>query len=262
MREVAVSDQDEPAGSPVPLPGQLTKVVALDGPAGSGKSTVSRLVAQALGWRFVDTGASYRAVTLAVLRAGVDPEDPAAVAAAAAGARVVLVTDPAAPRVLLDGDDVTSEIRSGPVTAHVSAVSAVPAVRQRLIDLQRAAMGVDGAVVEGRDIATVVAPEAAVKVYLDARPDVRAARRAGEGSAAVASPATPAASGPASRSELDPAVVAAVAQDLSRRDSRDHKTNPLVVSEGALHLDTSDLSLAEVVEAVVELVRAAGLVPA
>lgn len=266
------------AGAPqrvprVPSVEELTRVVALDGPAGSGKSTVSRLVAEALGWRFVDTGATYRALTLAVLRAGVDPEadgSEAALLAAVRDAEVLLLTDPSAPRVLLDGVDVSVAIRSPEVTRHVSAVSAVPAVRQRLIELQRQAMGVEGAVVEGRDIATVVAPLAAVKVYLDARPEVRAARRAGDthtGVVAAASAGRASApvadqGDPAGASGLAPGASAAtdaVAADLARRDARDHQTNRLEVSEGALHLDTSDLSLSEVVAAIVRLVRDAGL---
>ncbi|MCW2585726.1 MAG: (d)CMP kinase [Frankiales bacterium] len=248
---------------PVPTPEQLTKVVALDGPAGSGKSTVARLVAGALGWRFVDTGASYRAITLAVMRSGADLEDQEAVATAARGARVELVTDPAAPQVFLDGTDVTREVRGEQVTALVSAVSAVPAVREVLIALQRRTMGLSGAVVEGRDIATVVAPRAAVKVYLDARPEVRARRRAGEvselraGKAAVTTDAVPARA--AAETGAAQELERQVAQDLARRDSLDNQTNRLQASHGAIDLDTSDLSLDEVVAAVVALVRDAGV---
>ncbi|MFN2536557.1 MAG: (d)CMP kinase, partial [Mycobacteriales bacterium] len=167
-------------GQPVPDVEHLVRVVALDGPAGSGKSTVARLTARRLGWRFVDTGASYRAVTLAVLRAGADPQDGTQCLQVAQSARVELRTDPDETGVLLDGEDVSQAIREPEVTAAVSAVSSHPEVRARLVALQRAAMGTEGAVVEGRDIATVVAPRAALKVYLDARPEVRAARRARE----------------------------------------------------------------------------------
>jgi cytidylate kinase len=233
-------------GSVAPTPAELVRVVALDGPAGSGKTTVAQRVAAVLGWRFVDTGATYRAVTLAVLRAEVDLDDSTAVASAAADARVELRTDPAASGVLLDGEDVSSQIRTAQVTAHVSAVSALPAVRQRLVELQRRAMGTAGAVVEGRDIATVVAPQAGVKVYLDARPDVRARRRAGE-----VTPEAEAVPGEVER---------AVAHALATRDALDHQTNKLEASDGALHLDTSDLSLDQVVDAVVRLVMGAGLV--
>jgi cytidylate kinase len=228
-------------GEPAPSIEELTKVVALDGPAGTGKSTVCRLVAQRLGWRFVDTGATYRAVTLAVLRAGADPEDASAAERAARAADVTLITDPASPGVLLDGVDVGADIRTPEVTAAVSAVSTHPGVRTLLVELQRRAMGTDGAVVEGRDIATVVAPQAAVKVFLDARPEVRAARRAGELTGTVPS---------------DPAAVQAA---LLARDARDNQTNALVPSGGAVHVDTSDLTLDQVVDAVVALVAQAGL---
>lgn len=231
----------------LPGPAELVRVVALDGPAGSGKSSVARRVAAELGWRFVDTGATYRAVTLAVLRAGVDPADTPAVLEAASAAHVQLGTDPDVPAVSLDGIDVSTEIRSSEVTAHVSAVSALPAVRTLLIALQRHAMGTEGAVVEGRDIATVVAPRAAVKVYLDARPEVRAQRRAAETHAGAHVSAL-------AESER------AVARDLARRDTVDSHTNPLEASDGAVHLDTSDLTLDEVVRAIVLLVREAGLV--
>lgn len=222
----------------------LRRVIALDGPAGSGKSTVARQAALALGWRFVDTGATYRAATLAVLRAGV-ADDPEAVVRVATGARIELSTDPHESWVRLDGDDVTSEIRSLGVTAAVSAVSAVPAVREHLVAVQRAAMGTEGAVVEGRDIATVVAPRAAVKVYLDATPEERARRRAGEVRTA---------------DQEDPAAFErAVKAALEQRDALDSQTNKLEASDGAVHLDTTELSLTQVVEAVVELARQAGL---
>lgn len=217
-----------------PAPDALTRVVALDGPAGTGKSSVARGVARRLGWKFVDTGATYRAATLAVLTEGVDPHDPEAVLAVVGPARIALVTDPGAPAVLLNGLDVSADIRSAEVTAAVSAVSAVPAVRQLMIAVQRSATGLDGAVVEGRDIATVVAPKAMLKVYLDARPEVRARRRAGE---------------------LNVANPEHVERDLQRRDGLDNQTNKLEVSEGAVHLDTSDLMLDQVIDAIVELVR-------
>jgi len=223
-----------------PLRPTPQRVVALDGPAGSGKSTVARLVAARLGWRFVDTGATYRAVTLAVLRSGVALTDVDGIARVATGARVELATDPDQGAVRLDGIDVSREIRERDVTDAVSAVSAVPEVRRHLLVLQREALGQDGAVAEGRDISTVVAPDAAVKVYLDARPEVRARRRAGE----VAS--------------VDERQVAV---DLARRDGLDARTNPLSASEGAVHVDTSDLSLEQVVDAIVGLARQAGMAP-
>lgn len=223
---------------------QLVKVVALDGPAGSGKSTVARSVARALGWRFVDTGATYRAATVAVLRAGADVGDPVAVLQVARSAHIELSTDPDANVVLLDGEDITSEIRSAKVSATVSAVSAVPQVRQLLIEVQRAAMGTAGAVVEGRDIATVVAPHAAVKVFLDADPEVRARRRAGE----------------VTQSTVEAeAIEAAVALALRTRDLLDNQTNKLEASDGAVHVDTTLLSIDQVTEVVVRLALAAGV---
>jgi cytidylate kinase len=241
----------------VPDVAALTKVVALDGPAGSGKSTVARRTAQALGWRFVDTGATYRAVALHVLRAGVPLDDAAGIGRVAQGAEVELDVDPLSARVLLAGEDVSAEIRSPQVTAAVSAVSAVPAVRARLVQLQRGLMGTEGAVVEGRDIATVVAPHAAVKVYLDAREEVRARRRAGEQERAQGDASL---SGSDSRLPDDRGLDEVQAA-IRARDARDNQTNRLEVSEGAIHIDTSDLSLDEVVAAVVALVRAAGFEP-
>ena len=248
------------------MPGvaELTRVVALDGPAGSGKSTVARRTAQALGWRFVDTGATYRAVTLAVLRSGVPLEDEAAVAAVARAARVRLGVDPSSMLVELDGVDVSSEIRGPAVTAAVSAVSAVPAVRAWLVLLQRRLMGTAGAVVEGRDIATVVAPNAGLKIYLDAREEVRARRRAADSHHGVAIEQLADRAGASGRQAAPDAAAAVplsvVQRDLRRRDALDSQTNRLEVSEGAVHLDTSDLSLDEVVGAVVDLARTAGLV--
>jgi len=228
-----------------------TRVVALDGPAGSGKSTVARRVAAELAWRFVDTGATYRALTLAVLRDGVDPADGEGVLRVAGLVRVGLGLDPRAPSVLLDGQDVTREIRTAQVTAQVSAVSGHPAVREVLLHWQRAALGRDGAVAEGRDVASRVAPRAAVKVYLDADPAVRARRRAGDGDPGVAVTSTAGSSG----AGLEPAV----AVDLARRDALDGATNPLRAVDGAVHLDSSALSIDEVVRRVLDLVAAAGL---
>ena len=161
-----------------------SRVVALDGPSGSGKSTVARELARRLGWRYVDTGATYRAATLAVLRAGTDLTDERGIAAVVASAEVSVSPDPDAPGVVLDGEDVSDEVRGAAVTSAVSAVSAVPAVRQQLVDLQRELAG-EAAVLEGRDIGTAVFPAAAVKVFLDASPEVRAGRRAGDADAGV-----------------------------------------------------------------------------
>ena len=155
-------------GRGAPVSGRLHGVVAMDGPSGTGKSTVSRRLARSVGAAYLDTGAMYRAVTLAVLRAGVDPDSPDAEKVAIAAAKTVRsVTDPSAPIVLLDGEDVEAEIRGPEVTRAVSAVSAKPPVRDALVDQQRAVIAENpGIVVEGRDIGSVVVPHAPLKVYL------------------------------------------------------------------------------------------------
>lgn len=226
-----------------------TRVIALDGPSGSGKSTVARRLATRLDWRYVDTGATYRAATLAVLRRGADLADPLEVSATVSAARIELSTDPAAPRVLLDGEDVSVVIRSPEVTAAVSAVSAVPEVRTLLVALQRELAGSDGAVLEGRDIGTVVMPYAPVKVFLDASPEIRAGRRAGDIDAGV----------PTAEGDL----VARVTLDLARRDGLDSSraASPLQAAPDAVHLDSGDLDADAVVERVLVLARSAGLVP-
>ena len=228
-----------------PLP---PRIIALDGPSGSGKSTVARAVAARLGWRYLDTGATYRAAALAALRAGVDLDDAVAVAAVVSGARIEVCTDPAQPGVTLDGEAVDAEIRGAAVTAAVSAVSAVPQVRSRLVTLQREVAAAD-AVIEGRDIGTVVFPGAPLKVFLDADVTVRAQRRAGDADAGVDAGAGP--------------IVEAVAADLSRRDRLDSSrtVSPLAAAPDAVHLDSSSLTADEVVARVLELARAAGFEP-
>jgi cytidylate kinase len=273
----------------LPGPESLVRVVALDGPAGTGKSSVARHLAAALGWRFVDTGATYRAATLVTLRAGIDPADSKEVAALVADSQVALETDPAIPSTWLAGEDVSAAIRSAEVTSQVSVVSGIPEVRSLMIAVQRHAMGTEGSVVEGRDIATVVAPLAGLKVYLDARPEVRAQRRARELSAPVADgrpgATTTGSPGPGAAVGVGPGLQAAgqgaaepipviseeaheesertaqVARELARRDGLDSQTNKLEVSEGAVHLDTSDLTLVQVVAVLLHLVREAGLAP-
>ena len=230
-------------------PAPHSRVIALDGPSGSGKSTVARGVATRLGLRYVDTGASYRAATLAALRSGADLGDEAAVLAAVQAATIDLSTDPATPAVRLDGEDVSAEIRGAAVTSAVSAVSAVPAVRALLVERQREWAG-DGAVIEGRDIGTVVAVDAPVKVFLDASQDVRAARRAGDVDAGVAGP------GGATGTQ----VLEAVAADLARRDGLDSSraTSPLQAAPDAVHVDSSALAADQVIARVLELAAAAG----
>lgn len=212
-------------------------MVAIDGPSGSGKSSTSRGVAARLGLRYLDTGAMYRAMTWWLLRAGVDVRDPAAVAARCAEPEIVSGTDPLAPTICVDGTDVGVAIRSDEVNAAVSPVSAVPEVRARMLDLQRATIGDGGIVVEGRDIGSVVAPDAAVKLYLTADAAARAARRAAE------------------EGGTD---LGATQESLLARDRIDsgRAVSPLVMAEGAVHLDTTPYTLDEVVAQVVALVEA------
>jgi cytidylate kinase len=216
-------------------------IVAVDGPAGSGKSSVCRGVAAALGLRYLDTGAMYRAMTCAVLEQGIDPADADAVAAFATTPVITSGTDPLSPTIAVNGIDVAGPIRTETVTSAVSPVSAVPAVRERLVALQReqvdTARQIDmGIVVEGRDIGSVVLPDADLKVYLTADPAVRALRRAAEtGSEAVA--ATEAA--------------------LKARDSFDSSrvTSPLTQADDAVVVDTTEMTLQQVIDHVCDLVN-------
>src|SRR5215469_11687076 len=159
-------------------------VIAMDGPAGSGKSTVARRVAAELGLRYLDTGAMYRALTWWLREHGVDLDDTGAVLARIAEPRIRIGTDPAAPSIMVDGRDVAGPIRSRDVSNSVSIVAAIPQVRALLIAMQRDiianAAAREGIVAEGRDIGTVVAPDAAIKVYLTATEDVRAERRSAD----------------------------------------------------------------------------------
>jgi len=213
-------------------------VVAMDGPSGSGKSSTSRGVARRLGLRYLDTGAMFRAVTWWMLRHDVDLEDPAAVAAEAGTPVLESGTDPEAPTITVDGCDVSGPIRTPEVTTAVSAVSAVPEVRARLLEMQRQIIGDGGIVVEGRDIGTVVAPDAAIKVYLTADPAARASRRT---------------------AELTGSTVEATHADLARRDRLDsgRAAAPLAMAADAHHLDTTRYTLEEVVGQVVALVESA-----
>ena len=205
------------------------RVIAIDGPAGSGKSTVARAVSDRTGLPYLDTGAMYRSVAFAALRAGVDPDDAEPVANLA---RELVLEQTDDGRVLVDGTDASIEIRGPEVTRAVSIVAANPQVRSEMRSRQRewaAAHG--GGVMEGRDIGTVVFPEAALKVYLDAHPEVRAARRSKE----VA--------------DLD---YETVATDLARRDALDQgrEDSPLREADDAVVIDTSDLSVEEIVDAI------------
>ncbi|RFU37647.1 (d)CMP kinase [Actinomadura logoneensis] len=217
----------------------MSLVIAMDGPSGSGKSSASKGVARALGLRYLDTGAMYRAMTWWMLRQGVDVEDGEAVAARAGEPVLVSGTDPDRPAIEVDGADVSEPIRTREVTNAVSAVSRVPAVRERMVALQREIIGAGGIVVEGRDIGTVVAPDAPVKVYLTASEAVRAARRAKDLAA-------------------DPGASVTVTQaEQARRDRLDstRKASPLAMAADAHEIDSTELSLDEVIEAVVRLAK-------
>ena len=214
--------------------GQIT----LDGPSGTGKSSVARAVAARLGAAYLDTGAMYRAATVAVLDAGVDPEDADAVARVVAAATIEVGTAAGTELVLVDGVDVAERIRGAEVTRTVSPVSAVPAVRRRLVDQQRSLVAAaDAVVVEGRDIGTVVLPDATLKIYLTAAPEVRAQRRAGQ------------------LGIRTDAEIAALAEDLRRRDEYDSSRadSPLRPAPDAVVVDSTHLDRRAVVDRVVDL---------
>jgi cytidylate kinase len=223
----------------VPLRG----VIALDGPSGTGKSTVAQALSMRLGLRYLDTGAMYRAVTLAVLQADLDPEDAEAAGRLAEAVTVELSTDPHDLWVLLDGQRVDRQIRSAAVTSAVSPVSAVPRVRRRLVAEQRRLIGEGGIVVEGRDIGTVVAPDAPLKVFLTASQDARAHRRARQ-------------DGPAGADEI-----AATAAALKRRDTYDsaRELSPLRAADDAVLVDTTQMAIDEVVQRLVDIARSRGI---
>jgi CMP/dCMP kinase len=248
--------------------GTLSGVVAVDGPSGTGKSTTARGLATRLDARYLDTGAMYRAATLAVLRAGVpvdvagtDAEGHDDVVDVATTARLELSTDPAAPRVLLDGEDVGAEIRGGAVTEAVSAVSALSAVREHLVAAQRQIVDETlaegrGIVVEGRDIGTVVVPDAPLKVYLTASAQVRAGRRTAENAVNAGG----AGSG-AGRTAASTLTQAATRDDLARRDRLDsgRAASPLRAAPDAVELDTSTLDVDAVLIRLTELAAQRGL---
>ncbi|WP_337063238.1 (d)CMP kinase [Kineococcus sp. G2] len=242
------------AGAGPALPAGI--VVAVDGPSGSGKSSVSRAAARALGVAFLDTGAMYRAVTWSALRAGVDLADADAVAAHVRAVALSVGTDPQAPAIAVVGadgteQDVSEQVRGADVTAAVSAVAAVPAVRSDLVLRQRAliesacaapAPGArPGVVAEGRDITTVVAPEAHVRVLLTADERVRLARRAQQDLGAA-----------------DAAAVEAVRRSVSERDRVDARTTAFTTAaDGVVTLDSTHLDFDGTVAALLELVRGA-----
>jgi len=216
-------------------------VVTIDGPSAAGKSSTARALAERLGFRVLDTGAFYRAVAMKALREGHALDDAGAVARLAESSRVEVTGSPSAPHVLLDGADVTDAIRTPPVSEAASRVAALPEVRRRLVTWQRAMAETAPLVGEGRDLGTVVFPDADVKIYLDADLATRAERRTRE-----------------LQSRGIAAVLAEVREDLERRDERDRTRadSPLRPAPGAHIVDTSGLDLARQVELVLAVVRA------
>lgn len=220
----------------------MTTVVAIDGPAGSGKSSVSRAAAAALGFDYLDTGAAYRALAWRTLAAGIDPADAAELVASLGGFELSIGTEPSNyfVRVTFSGalHDVTAQIREPRVTGVVSAVAKVPEVRQYLVEWFRnviASTPKPGIVVEGRDITTVVAPDAAVRILLTASEEARMARRS---------------------AELPGASAEKTARELSSRDAQDSRVvDFLNAAEGVTTLDSTDLDFEQTVQAVVSLVR-------
>lgn len=215
-------------------------IVAIDGPAGAGKSTVARAVAGALGIGYLDTGAMYRALTLRALRTGVALDDGPALAALAAGEPVTLADGPGGVRVMMAGDDVTMAIREADVTAAVSQVAAHPEVREQMVARQRQLMERGDWVCDGRDIGSVVFPAAEVKVFLTASVDERARRRHAE------------LVGRGERVDLR-----AIRDDVERRDLADSSraASPLVVADGAVVVDTTGLGIDQVVQRIAGMAR-------
>lgn len=212
-------------------------MIAIDGPSGSGKSTVARAVASRLGLRYLDTGAMYRALAWWCLQRGVDLSDTDAVARAAADLPLRMQTDPDAPGVVVDGTDVSEAIRSTEISENVSAVATNLAVREEMVRRQRATIADGGWVAEGRDITTVVAPDADVRLLLLAREDARLARRARDVHGAD-----------------DSDAVAATRDQVVRRDAQDSTVAAFTeAADGVAVIDSSDLTVEQTVQAVLDL---------
>ena len=215
-------------------------VIAIDGPAGAGKSTVAQKVAARLGLSYVDSGATYRAAALKVLQSGVPPDDEQRVAELIAQTDIRITTDGLQSRVLVDGQDVTEKIRTPEVTLAAAQVSRLPEVRAKLIALQRGFATGRGVVMEGRDIGTVVFPNAALKVFLRADPVERARRRLRQ-----------------DKKEGRSATLEQTAREIAHRDQLDaqRKISPLVPAPDAYQIDSTDLLADQVVEQILDLVR-------
>jgi len=215
-------------------------VIAVDGPAGAGKSTVAQKLAERLGLDYVDSGATYRAAALKVLQARVLPEDEAAIAELVGRSSIKFTTEGSRCRVFLDGRDVTAEIRTSEVTLAAAKVSRLPEVRKKLIALQRSFARGRGLVMEGRDIGTVVFPDAPLKIFLEAEAEERARRRLEQ-----------------DKREGRATTLEQTAYEIGRRDQLDaeRKISPLVAAEDAFPIDSTHLSAEEVVEKILQLAR-------
>ena len=215
-------------------------VIAIDGPAGAGKSTVAQKLAARLGLMYVDSGATYRAAALKVVEAGIDPHDETAVAQVIGITDVQVTTGEGEPRVLVDGDDVTARLRTPKVTLAAAQVSRLPEVRAKLIEMQRTFARGRGVVMEGRDIGTVVFPHAQLKIFLKADVEERARRRLKQDS----------------REGRD-ATLERTAYEIGRRDQLDaeRKISPLIPASDAVEVDSTDLLADQVVERILALAR-------
>ena len=220
-------------------------IIAIDGPAGAGKSTVAQKLAERLGLAYVDSGATYRAAALKVLDLGVLPDDVRAVAGVVANADIRIATDGFRSRVFLDGADVSEQIRSAEVTVAAAQVSRLSSVREKLIALQRTLASGRGVVMEGRDIGTVVFPDAPLKIFLEADPEERARRRLEQ-----------------ETREGRAATLEQTAYEIQQRDQLDaeRKISPLVAAPDAVKIDSTRLTADQVVERVLDLSRERGLV--
>lgn len=220
--------------------------IAIDGPAGAGKSTVARRAAEKLGFIYVDTGAMYRAIALYLIRQGVAPEDKEAIADRCEGADVAITYQNGEQVVSLNGENVNGLIRTDEVTRMSSAASAVPAVRARLLDLQRGLAARNNVLMDGRDIGTCILPDADVKIFLTAGTAVRAKRRFDEMIA---------------KGDTSETLESVEAKIIKRdEDDRNREISPLREAEDAVHLDTSDMTIDQAVEAVLSVCRQKGFI--
>ena len=220
--------------------------IAIDGPAGAGKSTVARRAAEKLGFVYVDTGAMYRAIALYLLRQGVSPEEKDRIAEKCAGADVSISYRNGEQIVSLNGENVNGLIRTDEVTKMSSAASAVPAVRERLLDLQRGLAAKNNVLMDGRDIGTCILPDAQVKIFLTASTAVRAKRRFDELIA---------------KGDTSETLESVEAKIIKRdEDDRNREISPLREARDAVHLDTSDMNIDQAVEAVLSICREKGCI--